>query len=107
MEFRDEEFNNERVELSGNIFHNCIFRDCELVFDGDRSPTFYDNEFIDTVFVFTEAAAKTLYFLGNIYHAGTGGQEIVDRILDEVRDGEVHGREIKTAIPSTRDHSLH
>jgi len=107
MEFRNKEFEGERVELSGNVFHNCTFRGCELVFDGSRSPTFNDNEFIDSTFVFTGAAASTLYFLGNIYHAGSGGADVVDKILRQVREGTVHGTELKTSVPETADHSLH
>jgi len=107
MEFHNKVFDGERVQLSGNVFHNCTFRGCELIFDGGRSPTFFDNEFIDSTFVFTEAAAKTLYFLSNIYHAGDGGSEIVDEMLRQVRDGSIHGRELKTGIPHTPDHSLH
>ena len=107
MEYRNKVFAGERVTLSDNVFHNCTFRHCELIFDGDRSPTFHDNEFIDSTFVFSGAAARTLYFLGNIHHAGGGGAEIVDRLFDQVRQGQVHGAQIRTAIPSNADHSLH
>ena len=48
MEFSNKEFEGERIALSGNVFHNCVFRGCELVFDGARSPTFNDNEFVDS-----------------------------------------------------------
>ncbi len=46
MNHKDKTFENERVELVGDRFHNCIFTKCELVFDGHRSPTFSDNEFM-------------------------------------------------------------
>ena len=107
MEYRDQIFDGERLDLGGNVFHDCVFRNCELIFDGSRSPTFNDNEFIDTIFVFTDEAARTLYFLGNIYHAGGGGAEVVDRMLADVMQGEVQGSQIVTASPTTSDHSLH
>jgi len=107
MKYIDQVFDGERVSLSGNVFHGCTFKGCELIFDGERSPTFNDNEFIDSTFVFTDAAAKTLYFLGNIFHAGRGGEEIVEKMFEGVRTGEIHGRELRTQVPSTEDHSLH
>lgn len=107
MNYNGETFKNQRLELSGNVFHNCRFEECELVFDGDRSPTFTDNEFIDCVFVFTEQAAKTLYFLSNIYHAGAGGRTIVGKMLKDICQKEMHGTELRTPLPNTEDHSLH
>ena len=107
MKFQDEIFQNERVELGGNIFHNCTFEHCELVFDGDRSPTFVDNEFIGSVFVFTDQALRTLYFLANIYHAGEGGVGVVEQTFSAIRAGSFHGREMHTIMPHTSDNSLH
>ena len=79
MNHLDKIFRNERIELHGKAFHNCTFENCELVFDGDRPPTFKDNRFVDAVFVFTGAATRTLYLLSNIYHAGEGGKEVVEK----------------------------
>ena len=106
MIFIDEIFENERIELHGKSFQGCTFTNCELVFDGDRSPTFDRNKFIDTVFVVTGAAVRTLYFLGNIYHAGEGGQEIVETMFSDIKEGVSHGKEVKTVAPHTVDHSL-
>jgi len=39
MNFVDESFENERIELHGKSFRGCKFTNCELVYDGDRSPT--------------------------------------------------------------------
>ncbi len=107
MNYAGKTFKNERVQLGGNIFHNCVFESCELVFDGQRSPTFKDNEFIDSVFVFTEEAVRTLYFLANIYHAGEGGRVVIENTFDAIRKGSFHGREVRTIAPPTVDHSLH
>ena len=107
MNYKGKTFNNERVELGGNVFHNCTFQHCELVFDGHRSPTFSDNEFIDSVFVFVGEAVRTLYFLSNIYHAGEGGQQVIEKTFEDIRTGAFHGREVKTIAPPTVDHSLH
>ena len=106
MNHRDETFENQRVELADNRYHQCVFKNCELVFDGHRSPTFSDNQFIDSVFVFTDHAVRTLYFLSNIYHAGDGGREVIERTFQDVRDGAFHGSEVRTIAPPTVDHSL-
>lgn len=106
MNHQNETFRNQRLELHGKAFHNCTFEACELVFDGDRPPTFKDNRFIDTVFVFTGAATRTLYLLSNIYHAGDGGREVVEQTFADIRDNRLVGHEIRTVAPHTVDHSL-
>lgn len=106
MQYVNERFKNQRVELDGKMFHNCEFDTCELVFSGDRPPTFSDNRFVDTVFVLTGQATRTMYLLSNIYHAGEGGKEVVEHIFDDIRSRNVHGHEIHTRVPNTRDRSL-
>lgn len=106
MYHQDKTFKDERIELQGKSFHNCTFENCELVFDGDRPPTFKDNRFVDTVFVFTDAAVRTIYLLSNIYHAGEGGKEVIEQTFKDLRDGNLHGHEIRTIVPQTMDHSL-
>ncbi len=107
MNFTDESYSNERIELHGKSFRGCTFTDCELVYDGDRSPTFANNRFIDTKFVFTGASLRTLYFLGNMYHAGEGGKEVIEKTFTDIMNGDVHGHEVSTIIPNTVDHSIH
>ena len=106
MDFVNEIFENERIELSSKTFRDCTFKNCELVYNGDRSPTFNNNKFIDTVFVFTESAVRTLYFLGNIYHAGEGGREVIDKTFSDIKEGAIHGHEVRTIAPHTVEHSL-
>ncbi len=106
MFYQDKTFTNERVELSGRGFHGCTFKNCELVYRGEPSPNFQDNNLIDTVFVFADAAICTLYFLSNVYHAGRGGREVVEKTFDDIRQRNIHGRMAKTVTPGTPDHSL-
>lgn len=106
MNYQGETFENQRVELNGNTYHNCTFINCELVYDGDRSPTFHDNEFVDSVFIFSESALRTLYFLCNMYHAGEGGKEVVEQTFSDIRNRKLHGHQIPTIKPHTADHSL-
>lgn len=106
MNFMNETFENSRVELHGNSYHHCTFKNCELVYDGDRSPTFDDNEFIDTTFVFTGSALRTLYFLGNMYQTGDGGKEVVEKTFADLKARKIHGHEAKTILPHTENSSL-
>ena len=106
MHYQNETFKDERIELHGKFFNQCTFQNCELVFDGDRPPTFKDNKFIDTVFVFTGHATRTLYLLSNLYHAGDGGKEVMEQTFADIREHKLHGHEIRTIIPHTMDHSL-
>lgn len=106
MHQTNKTFRNQRVELTGSRFHGCTFENCELVYRGDPSPTFQDNEFIDSTFVFKDAAIRTLYFLANIYHSGKGGKEIVEQTFEDIRNRAIHGVEASTITPGTPDHSL-
>jgi len=106
MIYQNQTFKNEQVELSGNAYHGCRFEHCELVYRGEPSPTFQDNEFVDSVFIFADAAIRTMYFLANMYHAGAGGREVVEKTFDDIRRRAIHGRVARTAAPQTPDHSL-
>jgi len=106
MHYVDQTFRDQRVELTDSRFHGCTFVNCELVFRGDPSPTFQDNEFIDSVFVFKGVAIRTLYFLSNMFHAGKGGEEIVERTFEDIRNRAIHGVETATFTPDTPDHGL-
>jgi hypothetical protein len=106
MFHQDKTFTGERVELTGSGFHGCTFKNCELVYRGESSPNFQDNNLIDTVFVFTDAAICTLYFLSNVYHAGRGGREVVEKTFEDIRQSAIHGRMARTVTPGTPDHSL-
>ena len=57
------------------ISSKVTFKNCELHLSRwSRPPNFQDNNLVDSVFVFTDAAICTLYFLSNVYHAGRGGR---------------------------------
>lgn len=106
MQHHDETFRDERVELHGRFFHRCTFEHCELVFDGDRPPSFGDNVFRDCTFALTGAAARTMYMLQTLHGTGAGGRDVVERLIDDVRTQSLYGHELHTAVPSTPDRSL-
>jgi len=106
MEYHNRFFRDESIDLSDNRFHGCTFEKCRLVYRGDRSPTFQDNHFVDSVFVFADAAIRTIYFLSNIYHAGPGGREVVEDTFSRIRQHSIHGPQITTIAPHTPGHAL-
>ena len=106
MQHREETFRNERVSLDGKSFHGCTFENCELEFTGDRPPTFSDNRYVNTVFVLSGPAVRTVYLLSNICHAGEGGRQVFEALFEDIRNHDVHGHEITTKIPDTPDHSM-
>jgi hypothetical protein len=106
MDYTNKTFENERIDLSDSRVHGCTFINCELVYRGEPSPTFQDNEFINSTFVFRDDAIRTLYFLSNIYHAGAGGREIVEQTFEDVRKRAFHGCETSTIKPHTPAHTL-
>ena len=106
MNYRNQTFSDEKIDLDGKSFHGCTFENCELIFSGDRPPTFSDNRFVNTSFVLKDHAVRTVYLLSNIYHAGKGGREVVESLLNDIKNQEVHGHEVRTIIPNTPDHSM-
>ena len=106
MNYDNQSFRDESVELSGNRFHGCTFERCKLVYRGDISPTFHDNHFIESVFVFADSAMRTIYFLSNIYRAGPGGREVVEDTFERIRQRTIHGLVASTIAPHTPNHSL-
>ncbi|MFA7554315.1 MAG: hypothetical protein WCY88_08695 [Spongiibacteraceae bacterium] len=106
MNIMNQTFEYQRIDLHGKSYQNCSFQHCELVYDGGRSPTFSDNEFIDSVFVFSGPALRTLYFLGNLYNSGDGGREVMEQTIDDLKNRKIHGHEVRTTKPSTEDRNL-
>ena len=104
MNYQNQTFKDERIELSGKFFHGCTFDHCELVYDGDRPPTFSDNAFVNSVFVFTGAATRTLYLLSNIYHAEGSGKDVVEQTFAAIRGDDMHGHELRTIAPPSLGH---
>ena len=106
MDYHDRFFRDESVDLSDNRFHRCTFEKCKLIYRGDISPTFKDNQFIDSVFEFADAAMRTIYFLSGMYHAGNGGREVVEDTFERIRQNTIHGAVTSTISPQTPNHSL-
>lgn len=88
MNFKDQVLKNSEVELDGNHYIRCTFRNAKLVFRGKALPTF-DNCLFDNIkFALRDGADQTAAFLFTINHLGFG--EGVQNLIKGVR-GDGYG----------------
>lgn len=90
MIYEDKEFGEGQVTLDGNEFHNCRFVGSTLVLAGIAPVKIVNCKMEKTKVGFTGPSRLTLRFLASMYQgAGEVGHELVERILADVRSGEV------------------
>ena len=89
MEYREEIFENETVELDGNTFTGCTFRNCVLMFEATAPPNLAANHFHENVvFAFKGCATALPHLLTMLYQrGGEGGRKLVEDLFDAIRDG--------------------
>lgn len=83
MRHIEEQFNGKDVELDGQRFERCIFRDCKLIYRGGPLPDLIKNDVQGCNFKLEGAAKQTILFcrmLGamNLPH-------VVEAIISEIR----------------------
>ena len=85
--FDGVEFTGTTVQLDGNEFRGCAFRDCDLEFAAS-APVVLENFRIDGCrWRFVGAAAHTIEFLAALGAPGGGGQAVVEQVLEHIRGG--------------------
>ena len=75
-------YNHQTVILDGEIFSNCEFAACRLVYSGGELPQFDGCRFADCEWKFEEAAARTLSYLKLIW--GAGAKAAVQTMIKEI-----------------------
>ena len=75
-------FNLETVPLDGEVFADCEFRDCRMVFSGGKPPVFDNCRFVACDWRFDDAAARTLAHLKVVWAAG--GKAQVQALIKEI-----------------------
>ncbi len=75
-------FNLETVPLDGEVFADCEFRDCRMVFSGGKPPVFDNCRFDTCDWRFDDAAARTLAHLKVVWAAG--GKAQVQALIKEI-----------------------
>ena len=75
-------FNLETVPLDGEMFADCEFRECRMVFSGGKPPVFDNCRFDGCDWRFDDAAARTLAHLKVVWAAG--GKAQVQALIKEI-----------------------
>lgn len=75
-------FNLETVPLDGEVFTDCEFRECRMVFSGGKPPVFDNCRFDTCDWRFDDAAARTLAHLKVVWAAG--GKAQVQALIKEI-----------------------
>ena len=64
----NQRFVGERVDLDGNDYLRCTFKECELVYSGVGSVGLDDCVFASCEWSLDGAASATMRFLRGVYH---------------------------------------
>jgi hypothetical protein len=67
-------FSHETVALDGELFSDCEFRDCRMIYRGGEPPKFESCRFIECDWRFEGAAAHTLDFMKGLWAVGAKAQ---------------------------------
>ncbi len=70
MKFQGRKFSKASIRLDNNLFYDCIFDSCVLVYRGGTPPKIVNCSFKNTLVGFAEAAANTFLLIANMYHGG-------------------------------------
>lgn len=84
MKYISEDFNNTTVQLDGNTFESCNFRDCVLEYSGGRPPSIVKCVFTDSSFTFAHQAGDTIKFMTALYHGGF--KPVIEHTFEQIRN---------------------
>jgi hypothetical protein len=83
--FQDTNYQGQRVELDGNEYRRCVFRECVLVYKGGPLPFLSESVFYTCQFAFEDAAERTLQFMRAIaVMMGRDGLTMIEKTFPEV-----------------------
>ena len=87
---RNQTFRNEDVVIDGEVFLDCEFIDCRLIYRATEPVGFSQCGFVRCEWVFGGAAKNTLEFLGQFATGlGEGGQAMMRSIFEDLMSGAV------------------
>ncbi|MDZ4370533.1 MAG: hypothetical protein U1C74_03825 [Phenylobacterium sp.] len=75
-------YNHETVQLDGENFTDCEFRDSRLVYAGGAPPVFSSCLFVSCDWKHEDAAARTLAYLKQVWNAG--GKASVQALIKDI-----------------------
>lgn len=92
MDFIDQTFSDEHVDLDFNRFEGCTFENCTMVYHGFGAPYLKDNTFVNVRWNFADAAGNTMKFLSDLYQNEDESQQVVDALFEKIKKGTVEER---------------
>ncbi|WP_226571258.1 hypothetical protein [Mangrovibacter yixingensis] len=79
-------FENSVVELDGNHYEKCTFKDCIIVFKGLKTFNLINCNFSGCKWTFEGPAANTVNFLKMMYkEMGEFGKNMVDATFENIK----------------------
>ena len=86
MIIKNRTYENKKVELDGNEFHNCIFKNCEYIYRGRGGVKMESCTFQGTMnLTFWNQAGDTVQFLKLLY-SQEGFRPFVENVFRFIRD---------------------
>ena len=83
MKYQGETFINTTIELDGNEYDGCDFKNCTIIYRGGELPSLANCSFGSPNFIFEDSAQNTLVFLRLLYHGGL--QPFIEVTFDNIR----------------------
>ena len=84
-DFLGRDWDNETIEIDGNRYSQCTFKNCKLVYRGGDIPVFEGCKLDFCSWHWEDAAIRTIEFLRGINQGlGRMGISLVDEILKHV-----------------------
>jgi len=74
--------NHETLYLDGEVFSDCEFRDCRMIYSGGEAPVFDNCRFDKCEWIFEDAAARTLAHMKSVW--AVGGKAPVQALIKEI-----------------------
>ena len=76
-------FREQVINLDGNVYRNCQFDICSLIYNGGRLPVLAGNSFNNCSFRFENAVERTIKFMTALYHGGF--RDMIEKSLENIR----------------------
>lgn len=74
---KGSKYKGGEVTIDGQVFVDCKFEGCTLVYSGGTPPLFDGCDLGDSTIKFTDAAERTLVFLLAMARPGSGLQSVI------------------------------
>jgi len=88
--FEKATFTDQTIEVDGNLYEDCKFNNCTLVYRGGDVPQFYDCKFKGGDVKLEGGATRTAEYLSRLNRAGLSLG--VENVISRVKGGQIPNR---------------